>query len=521
MKNAYGQYFTPKLMADFMVRLSCMPKSAKVLEPSCGEGVFLDSLTELGFHHITAYEIDETLNNAYGIINESFVGANIEEKFDLIIGNPPYIRWKNLEQNLKNELNHNELWQKYCNSLCDYLYIFIIKSIDLLKENGELIFICPEYWLNTNHAQKMRDFMLENGHIDSIISFNESKIFDKVTSSTVVFKYIKSKYKRKSIKITKLSKHKKITAEFLNDVFYQNKVDDVEYFEIEPFKINQIWTLQPNDIKNKLSQFESICFQTALPTDLFSQHHQMITIKDVCDIGNGMVSGLDKAFQYPSLNLENIEKESLIRIIKAKDLKPFIAENETPYIFVDDLMSEQEFQDNYPNFYYHLQNYKEDLNNRYQYNRDIPYWQWVFLRNYKLFSQKEKRIFVPCKERISHKDYFRFALVDECFYPTQDVTALFRKSGTRESIEYITAYLNQPIVFQWLKYNGVIKGNIVEFSEKPLASIPFKSIDWNNDDEVNIHNEITQLTNQLVVSKNTELSHIIQSKFQQLLRVSL
>ena len=137
----------------------------------------------------------------------------------------------------------------------------------------------------------------------------------------------------------------------------------------------------------------------------------------------------------------------------------------------------------------------------------------MFLRNLNLFSRPVKRIFVPCKERISNKDYFRFALVDKQVFPTQDVTAIFKKSTTNESIEYILSYLNNKVIFDWLKCNGIVKGNIVEFSEKPISSIPFRSIDWSKKSEVDIHNEITDLTQQYVTFKDKKLLKKINELF--------
>lgn len=56
-----GQYFTPEHVADFMTSLSKAPKSAKVLEPACGQGIFLKLLEEQGYEDIVGYEIDKTL----------------------------------------------------------------------------------------------------------------------------------------------------------------------------------------------------------------------------------------------------------------------------------------------------------------------------------------------------------------------------------------------------------------------------------------------------------------------------
>ncbi|GHT24788.1 hypothetical protein AGMMS4957_18420 [Bacteroidia bacterium] len=188
VKNKFGQYFTPKIVADFMIGLADILPNSKILEPSCGEGVFLDLLQKKGYSDITAYEIDDDLAKDFSNVHyESFVNANIKEAYDLIIGNPPYIRWKNLEDNLKQELSTNPLWNKYCNSLCDYLYIFILKSIELLNENGQLIFICPEYWMNTTHSVSLRNYMVEHGYFEEIYHFNETPIFEKVTVSSNYF----------------------------------------------------------------------------------------------------------------------------------------------------------------------------------------------------------------------------------------------------------------------------------------------------------------------------------------------
>ena len=69
---------------------------------------------------------------------------------------------------IKDELSNNQLWKKYCNSLCDFSSIFIIKAIELLKENGQLIFITPEYWLNTTHSIKLRNYIIENGYFEKM-----------------------------------------------------------------------------------------------------------------------------------------------------------------------------------------------------------------------------------------------------------------------------------------------------------------------------------------------------------------
>ena len=152
-------------------------------------------LYKYGFKNIKGYEIDATLDNPYKSVVEykSFICSPLSERFNVVIGNPPYIRWKNLEDNLKRELAQSDLWNKYFNSLCDYLFIFILKSIEQLKENGELIFICPEYWLNTTHSETLRNYMCVNVFFSDIYLFKEAPLFESVTSSFIIFRYVKKK----------------------------------------------------------------------------------------------------------------------------------------------------------------------------------------------------------------------------------------------------------------------------------------------------------------------------------------
>jgi len=518
-KNKYGQYFTPEVVADFMVRIADLSSEAKVLEPACGEGVFLKLLQEKGVQDITAFEIDSSLASAFPFVRyESFISASLTQKYDVIIGNPPYIRWKNLEEELKVELAENTLWNKYCNALCDYLYIFILKSIEVLNDGGQLIFICPEYWLNTTHSLPLRNEMIKQGYFEELYHFNETPIFEGVTVSTIIFKYIKSKQRKEIIKVTKYHSKKKLTAEKLFNLQHQVPFEDVEYIDVPQFKLNERWLLESREVQARLQILEEAC-EREWANSLFEEKNNYHTLGEYCDIGNGLVSGLDKAFQVNDHLLNEAEQLATIKVVKAKDITPFSAETITKYIYIEEGLSEERFKELYPNYYSHFQPYKENLEQRYQYNRNINYWEWVFLRNFHLFSKPENRIFVPCKERVSNKNYFRFALVAQDVYPTQDVTAIFKKQHTQESIEYILAYLNQPIIFAWLKSNGVVKGSIVEFSEKPIASIPFRKINWKDEKEVRQHHIITDITKQYLKTKDRRQLMEIKSLFDQLLNI--
>ncbi len=520
-KKSLGQYFTPEQIASFMISLSKADGKSRILEPSSGEGVFIKLLRARGFKDITGYEIDPRLAALDGCVKcESFISADTAGKYDLVIGNPPYVRWKNLDERAKDELAGNALWNRYFNSLCDYSYIFMLKGVEALKEGGELIFICPEYWMNTTHSQSLRDYFSRNGYFSHFYIFNESPIFKGATVSTVVFRFVKSHIcKKPKMQVAKFTRKSALNSAILDRLSEKKTVDGVEYMELEQFSPGQRWVFAQDAELAALARLMSACEIEDAGGGLFPIR-RMSTIGDVCEIGNGMVSGLDKAFQIPAgTALNDAESKASIFVFKAKDLNRYFPGKATRYINVPDgITDESVFKKAYPDFYRLMQPRKAELSKRYDYGKGTPYWQWSFKRNEKLFARECPRILVPCKERISAKSYVRFALAEKGFYPTQDVTALFKKSSVRESIEYMLAYLNFPTVFNWIRHYGIVKGNIVEFSEKPLSNIPFRRIKWDDRRETGIHDTVTRLAAKLVATKDAGIANDINGYMEELVK---
>lgn len=521
--KAIGQFFTPDHFARFMVCLASAPKGGRVLEPACGDGAFFRALAVEGYTDVTGYEIDESLNiRGPGRVQfESFVTARLEGNFDLVIGNPPYVRWKNLDPSLKAELLESTLWLEHCNSLSDYLSVFVLKGIDSLREGGELIFVTPEYWVSTTHSQNLRDYIASHGYIERFYHFCETKVFSSVASSIVVFKFVKTRNAlRPAGQFVKFDSKSKLSESVLDLLLTQpDQVAGATSFQFEQFSPGERWAFADSERHSRLRAFEAKCAKQDQPSLFGGDSSSITTLGDIAEIGNGLVSGLDRAFQtLLAPELSPSEKAALVPVLKAKDLRPYGHGPFTYYFLLNERISdEEELRTDYPNFYRQLARFRELLESRYSYGRGIPYWEWVFLRNFLLFNRPGPRIFVPCKERVSHKDHFRFSIAPHEAFPTQDVTAIVPKPQVRESVEYLTAFLNHRVVYDWIITKGVIKGNVVEFCEKPLARIPIRLIDWNNLQEVQLHDHLTELSRAFARNPSPETRAAIDSLISSLL----
>uniref|UniRef100_A0A7C4TWU8 site-specific DNA-methyltransferase (adenine-specific) n=1 Tax=Caldisericum exile TaxID=693075 RepID=A0A7C4TWU8_9BACT len=510
--KSLGQYMTPKFVAEFMSSLIGKPQSASILEPDAGEGVFLEVLYEKGFRNVKAYEIDEQMGkrSPIKITYCDFLKIPPKQSFDVVIGNPPYVRWKNIPEEWRRLFKKSEYWNKIMNGLCDLTYAFIYHAVNFLRDYGELIFICPLFWTETVHGKHLRDHLSKNGSVELLINLNEAKVFEQVSSTIIIFKYVKH-VKLPRVKIIEYRSKQPVTPLVTNRISFLIKnlelhaekpdfyIEDGSYraYLSEQFIGGEPWHPVPptEKIVRKIDTIQDIAH-----------------IGDIAEIGNGMVSGLDAAFKLKEEELKALnehERGSLIYVYKAKTLERFFPSSKPiPYIFTNHIASERDLEQFYPYFHQKLSRYKEKLRHRYNYAKDIPWWHWVFLRNKGLFERYNVKIFVPSKERYNIRGYFRFALIrdekDKPFYATQDVTAICVKRGFRESVEYILGLLNSEPIQRWIMVKGFSRGGVYDFSEEPIRTIPIPRINWNNSNEIELHRLIAEVVREILTQKRLD-----------------
>ena len=177
-KELLGQFFTPNAIVDKMVAL--IQNNGKVLEPSCGNGAFYNSLKHLD---TVGIEIDPEVACEGSLVMDFF---DWTEKVDTIIGNPPYVKYQHISNDTLNKLP--QVMDKRTN-----LYLFFMwRCIDLLKDNGELIFIVPRDFIKTTSSGELNRRLYEEGGFTYWEEFGDEKIFPDADPNVVIFRWVKN-----------------------------------------------------------------------------------------------------------------------------------------------------------------------------------------------------------------------------------------------------------------------------------------------------------------------------------------
>ena len=173
-----GGYYTTEDLAEFLTRWAAGANPDSILEPSCGDGAFFSKVaSHMGNPAVTAFEVDKEeakkaceqaacagLSNA-NVKASDFLGWALEainkrERFDAVIGNPPFIRYQYLPplfqgraENIFNALNCK--FTKHTNAWVP----FVMASFALLRPGGRLAMVVPAEIIHIIHAQSLRTYL--------------------------------------------------------------------------------------------------------------------------------------------------------------------------------------------------------------------------------------------------------------------------------------------------------------------------------------------------------------------------
>lgn len=201
-----GGFYTPNPIAAFILKWAFNGnKNMDILEPSCGDGVFLEEIKKEFYKYksITAIEFDAleakkaqsiNLSNAK-VINTDFhkFCVNTDTKYDLIIGNPPYIRYQyfdKTQQKFAGEIfdKANLKYSKLTNAWVS----FVVGSSLLLKDQGKIGFVLPAEILQVSYAQTLREFLTHFYNKINIVSFKKL-VFPDIQQEVVLLLCEKNK----------------------------------------------------------------------------------------------------------------------------------------------------------------------------------------------------------------------------------------------------------------------------------------------------------------------------------------
>jgi len=256
IKRHYGIFFTPDWVVDFMVNLIDVSKFNKkkdisILEPACGLAQFLigikRNIPEF-FKRAKVYGVEinqdvvnylKTLNigDNFEIIKDDYLLWEPNKYFDLIIGNPPYgIPSMSYHYPIKVDNATKEKYKRQFETWYGKYNVygaFIEKSVKLLKQEGQLIFIVPATFMILDEFKKLRSFLSRNGGT-AIIYLGSNVFKPEAEVSSVVINFIKSDKFLHTLEL----------HEYLNDKISCIKINPNWKGEVITFETNYTRTLE-------------------------------------------------------------------------------------------------------------------------------------------------------------------------------------------------------------------------------------------------------------------------------------
>ncbi|MCM1225894.1 MAG: N-6 DNA methylase [Clostridium sp.] len=402
-KKEKGIVYTPEIITRYIVSntLNC-DSIPTVLDPSCGCGAFLVAAIEYMHKKYLVSYSDIVSSYLYGVDVDSnaidrvksllslvvlmheeeekcdfhFICANTLDKktfsrlkklckkgFDCIIGNPPYVRNKNMNDNTKSFLSN---WVSSSVGNVDLYIPFFEIGIKLLSDNGKLGYISPNSYLQGVNGRSLRKYFASEQYHVEIIDFRDSQVFENVTSYTCIT-LINKGISTDIIKYFRLNEANTLEQHTFSEYRYAD------------FPDGKPWRMRESSIDEVIHKLES----SGTPLSNWKIRNGLATLKN--DIYFFSPTKADNKYYYREYNGKSykIEKNVCIRVAKPNIIKSE-AELEQkmeiaifPYTHTDStyqLIEEDIFQSSFPEAYKFLTEYKSILLNRDKGHGNYPAW---------------------------------------------------------------------------------------------------------------------------------------------------
>ena len=425
-------------------------------------------------------------------------------KFDVIVGNPPYLATEHMKQFTPLEL---PLYKKHYSSSYkqfDKYFLFIERGLDLLKPNGYFGYIVPSKFTKVGAGKKLRELLVSNKSVEQIISFGANQVFQDKTTYTCLL--ILKNDKQKELNYLEVDSLKNWKTRKINDEHF----DSVTFDEL----IKNDWILVPSILK---PVFKSINKQSKTLESLIGSDNIYNGIQTSANnIYIHAKTKEDKKYIYFSKDgidwkVEKVLTRPYYKTSSGDDnLNTYRAFSPNTFVIYPYLKTKKgiefveigKLKTNYPNLFSFLNHYKSKLDNS---KRDIKPTPATANEWYRFGRhQSLDKCDVPAKIIVG-------VLAQGNKYAIDYFGTLISSGGTAGycmitlpddfpySIYYIQALLNSKYL-EWFSalIGEVFRGGYIARGTKVLKKLPIRVIDFDNKKEKAIHDKITTIQKDLI-----------------------
>ncbi len=386
------------------------------------------------------------------------------ETFNVVIGNPPYIK-EYTNKNAFAEIKESPYYQ----GKMDLWYIFSCKSLDLLKNNGIECFIAQNNWVTSSGASKMRNKIMKDAQIISLVDFGDYKIFETAGIQTMILLIKKvSSQKKYSFELRNIIAKKPIFEDVIS-ILNKIKNKNIQYLEPE---INRDALLDKKLVFNKsenenilkkiftrsnfsLDSKKEVAQGIVYPQDSLNRINKNI-LNSAFNIGDGIFVLSDK--EKISLALTKKELDLIKPLYTTKELHKWFGDpiNKEWVIYTDSSFKNNKKINDYPAIKKHLEKFRKIIT-----SDNKPY---GLHRARDEFFFKGEKIIVARKCTFPAFSYTDFdAYVSATFYVIKT---------SRLNQKYLTGILNSVLIAFWLKNKGKMQGSNYQIDKEPILEIP-------------------------------------------------